>query len=309
MAEGIATADLPGRAIAWRDVLHEGPVPGEVDDDALREARARFLAGEGWTTLAAVRRDLAERDVALDAATGTVVLWFEHDLYDQLQRLQVLDRLGRRPDRPRVEAVDDSTWLSPLPPEAIARRFAERRPVPEAAFDAAREAWAGFRRPDPRALVLLSTQEIPSLPGLASAIGRLLEELPDPRSGLGRSERQAMEAVADGAGTVRAAFRASSEREEAVFMGDLVFVSLLRRLAEGPAPLVERTDGGRIAPEDADVLDAPLAPTAVGERVLRGAADRVAVHGIDRWIGGTRLAGHHVAWRWDAEGSRLASRA
>jgi hypothetical protein len=26
---------------------------------------------------------------------------------------------------------------------------------------------------------------------------------------------------------------------------------------------------------------------------------QVAVNGIDRWIGGVHLQGHHVPWRWD----------
>ena len=28
-------------------------------------------------------------------------------------------------------------------------------------------------------------------------------------------------------------------------------------------------------------------------------ADQIALNGIDRWIGGVHLHGHHVPWRWD----------
>jgi hypothetical protein len=34
-------------------------------------------------------------------------------------------------------------------------------------------------------------------------------------------------------------------------------------------------------------------------RVLAGQADQIALNGIDRWIGGVHLQGHHVPWRWD----------
>jgi hypothetical protein len=33
--------------------------------------------------------------------------------------------------------------------------------------------------------------------------------------------------------------------------------------------------------------------------VLAGQADQIALNGIDRWIGGVHLQGHHVPWRWD----------
>jgi hypothetical protein len=39
--------------------------------------------------------------------------------------------------------------------------------------------------------------------------------------------------------------------------------------------------------------------------VLSGAADRVALLGIDRWLGGTHLRPGRV-WRWDADRRRVA---
>jgi hypothetical protein len=44
-----------------------------------------------------------------------------------------------------------------------------------------------------------------------------------------------------------------------------------------------------------------------GTRVLAGEADQIALNGIDRWIGGVHLHGHHVAWRWD-DGTRTIVR-
>ena len=42
-----------------------------------------------------------------------------------------------------------------------------------------------------------------------------------------------------------------------------------------------------------------MALTDAGRRVLDGAADHVALNGIDRWIGGVHLVGRDVPWRWD----------
>jgi hypothetical protein len=48
----------------------------------------------------------------------------------------------------------------------------------------------------------------------------------------------------------------------------------------------------------------PLRLTGTGERVLDGRADRVALLGLDRWLGGTHLT-PAAAWRWDPDARLL----
>ena len=82
---GLRGTGLAERVMPWRDVLHEGPVP-DVPDAELRRIRCAFLG---------VDADLfAERDRLLaEHRHGEYVLWFEADLYDQLQLVQILARL------------------------------------------------------------------------------------------------------------------------------------------------------------------------------------------------------------------------
>ena len=79
------------------DVLHEGPCPA-VDGQAWHEVRAHFLAPHAETTRNAVKEALAAGDRAIvDAfARGDeIVLWFEHDLFDQLALIRTLDLIVR----------------------------------------------------------------------------------------------------------------------------------------------------------------------------------------------------------------------
>jgi hypothetical protein len=117
----ISAAGLPGDVLPWRDVLHEGPVPAGLDDDALRAARAEFLGGGAWSR-DSVLRGLRERDARLGAASAEdeVVLWFEPDLYDQLQLVQILDLFAKE----RLEGlflVQADDYLGQQEPEGIAR--------------------------------------------------------------------------------------------------------------------------------------------------------------------------------------------
>src|SRR4029453_18751386 len=88
----------PGeRVLPWRDVLHEGPVPGGISEAALRAERAVFLAGAGWGDGVPLLDAFERRDQTLAAAVGgPISLWFEDDLFDQLQLVQVLTMLATR---------------------------------------------------------------------------------------------------------------------------------------------------------------------------------------------------------------------
>jgi hypothetical protein len=93
------STDLPGaglasRVVYWRDSLHEGPVPA-VGPEELREIRAAFLVGAHVDDRAEGMDMFLERDRILAAnRDGEYVLWFEADLYDQLQIIQILARLA-----------------------------------------------------------------------------------------------------------------------------------------------------------------------------------------------------------------------
>jgi hypothetical protein len=84
---------FPGTYLAWKDSLHDGPVPQTGNLSELSDVRAQALAGFGWGDPEKLRADFATRDRTLQdfRKHQEVVLWFEHDLYDQLQLLQLLD--------------------------------------------------------------------------------------------------------------------------------------------------------------------------------------------------------------------------
>jgi hypothetical protein len=297
----ISGAGIGGEILPWRDVLHEGPVPAGLDDVGLRVARAEFLGGYVGGAVERVLRDLEERDARL-ALPGRdeIVLWFEPDLYDQLQLLQVLERLSRKDLRQtRVTAVEPVERMGDLEPPEVRDLLAARSPLPPGARELAAHAWALFRDPDPTALGALAERPTPELPHLQDAILRLLEELPASHDGLSRSERQALEALAEGPRAPREAFVAAHHaRERPVFLGDTVFFDYLERLADGPRPLVALSGRPADPGTTARITDD-------GRDVLDGKRDWIELGGSDRWLGGVHLAGRDAPWRWDAAERRV----
>jgi len=294
-AEAIAAAQIGGEVLPWRDVLHEGPVPLGVTAAELRTVRSHFLAKCGWADRREVLRELALRDQRLERAIRSgeeIVLWFEHDLYDQLQLIQILDRLAFDWASPRVSAVLPGGYLGLMSAVEVVAQFAAARDVGRAEIDLATRAWRAFRSEDPRAIERLLEGDTSVLPDLAPALERHLEQFPDTCGGLSRSERQALEVLADGPLAFDELFREAQRAEQAHFLGDAVFELYLAELAAPPHPLVEPAGETWLL-------------TAFGRAVLAGEADRVAERGLDRWLGGVRLLAPRRVWRFDPKSRRL----
>ena len=108
--------------LPWRDVLHEGPVPLTATLSELTEIRAQYLAKIGAGDLDQLRAELQARDrgLARSAQFDRVALWFEHDLYDQLQLLQVLDWFnGHRREKEPLTLVQATEFLGNQTPQAL----------------------------------------------------------------------------------------------------------------------------------------------------------------------------------------------
>jgi len=300
-AERILEAGIGGVVLPWRDVLHEGPVPAGLALDALTEVRARFIVGAGWDAPDEALAQFRWRDATLAGfrAYAEVILWFEHDLYDQLQLLQVLDWFnGAEPGAGRLSLINPAEYLGSSDPERLRTLFAARVEVTDDAKRVASTAWGEFRSPDPRPLADRALVDCPAMPHLRPALHRLLQEYPGVGDGLSRTERQALRALQGGARSLGSLFRAAHhECEDPVFLGDLVFEEIVVRLTRATVALAR--------------FEAPGAShvelTAAGRDALAGKLDHVEVNGVDRWIGGVHLKGRSVPWRWSPEASSLVS--
>jgi hypothetical protein len=287
----LEVAAIPGDKLPWDDVLHDGPVPDGLTLPELSVVRARFI-GDPEDETGRVRESFRGRDERLARAVheDEVVLWFEHDLYDQLQLIQLLDWLGDPAHRPpRCTLICRAAYVSEESGEALRAAFAGRDDVTPAQLALARRAWNAFRRPQPRDLAALLGEDTGDLPFVRSAIRRFLEEYPWRDDGLSRTERQALSALREHPGaTARELFELVSLEEDPKYLGDLPFFGYLENLKRSPYALLTAEDGDR------------LRLTSLGEDVLDGKTDRVRVRGLERWYGGVRLTGGNV-WRWNPE--------
>lgn len=298
--EAINHSGVPGELLAWRDVLHEGPVPDGLDDDALAEIRAHYLAGADYGLQPDILRQFRDRDRMLENASqfDEIVLWFEHDLYDQLQLAQTLERLGRAGeliDRLRLICRDE--FIGESSPADLKGAFRRRTPVSSVEITHAQSAWVAFRSATPESWPDLTSEVEGGLPFLPAAMRRLIEELPDGDSKLSRSERQVLEAIHEHRRTPGEIFRFCQEREEAAFMGDwscwrIILCLRTAGVIAGDGTSAEATDFRSPAFQHES-----FRLTALGSRILAGAESLLDHIVVDRWAGGTHLTSDKVWFR------------
>jgi hypothetical protein len=162
----------------------------------------------------------------------------------------------------------------------------------EDALALASRAWAALRAPDPRGLAAIVAARSPELRFMPEAFDRLGREYPWTRDGLSLTERRLLAAIAEGAATAGEAFVRGAAREARPYLGDTWAFAAIERLARAEVPLLS-AGAGTVDRHSA------LALTETGRRVLDGAADHVALNGIDRWVAGVHLVGRSPRWRWD----------
>jgi hypothetical protein len=133
-------AGLHGQIIPWRDVLHDGPFLSTNTLDEQVDVRVSFLVSRFGLKSANVRESFEERNSMVNAWADYdhISLWFEHDLYDQLQILEVLAALkgtGCPVDKIRLMQAHD--YLGEMTPEAIGCLQKEIRPLTSTQYDLA----------------------------------------------------------------------------------------------------------------------------------------------------------------------------
>ncbi len=310
----LSEAGIEGKIIPWRDVLHEGPVDSSLPLEELSKQRARFIAERRWDDFAHVSGDFAERDRVLQHLDyfDEIVLWFEDDLYDQLQLIQLLDFLGRGVARRKtLSLIQVDGYIPPLSASELKKLDDSRPRVTAGQFDLAQRAWKAFGSDDPSAISRLLDENTSALRFLAAALTRHLEEFPAVSSGLSRSESEAVSAIADGHTTPVAAFLEVAKKQESIFLGDIVFYSYLERLSGGKNALITWKDGTTVVAPSAetarDFVTGELKLTTLGYKVLGGDTDWQSINTRSRWLGGVEIRPGEKGWRWDHEERALVS--
>lgn len=228
--------------LPWQDVLHDGPVHNIPDLDEFSQERARFLTTMGWGTFDTIMACFTERNKILKKAGeySEVILWFERDLYDQLQLLQILNWFAHQDIKTiSLKIIHSYEFIALADNEYKRRSFESRKDVDSSALATAVEGWKYFCHPDPLSLKQFADKNSLELPFMSDALYRFFREFPLIPYGLGQVQVQILTIINDKVNEPGPLFSRYCESEESPFLGDWSFWHYLNRLIECDVPAVK----------------------------------------------------------------------
>jgi hypothetical protein len=312
----LGEAGFSGDFLEYSDALCQGPV---IDDDDWLDHRAAFLAraygvhiGQNAGQAGEKLRHAEGRLISAARLYERIVIWVEHDSYDQLVLARCLAQFAATVPR-RLELISVERYpgdarfigLGQLPPEALRLLWEERKPVSAEQLEAGRATWAMLRKDDPTQLAKAARSGLPELPQLARALRRHCQELPWLEDGLSLTERLVLQLLSEGPKTIGEAFSIlMRDREPLPWLGDIMFLFILDNMKAAREPVFTGAaeSGQRRWPNER------LTITDLGRAVLARKVDWLSLSPPDRWLGGVRICPALPCWRWDEQAGMTAIR-
>ena len=312
---------IQGEVLAWQDTMQSGPFPSGLSLEEHSKLRAQFFSGPNMP-LSEVETDFKARDEKLKSFKNydEVILWFEHDVLDQLQILQILNffadqQLGSTRLSliciNQFEGVEPFRGLGQLSTEQITTLLPLKNEVTPQLLRTAQVGWQVFCSPDPTDLENLILSDLSSLPFLKAALKRHLEEYPSVKNGLNKTQNKILELVSNGITNPGQNFLEFMKSETVFFMGDWTHYREISRLCNGRQPLLKCSPNEKFKSPSEDEIEMSefkaqaLSLTEFGHEVRRGEKDVVNLIDLNQWFGGVCLHQDKPLWRWDEEKEKL----
>ena len=308
---------IPGEHLAWREALVCGPAPGGLTEEEFRRVRARHLADAYGVDFEKCENELQAQEETLARFSDheEVVLWFEHDLFCQVQLIFLLNWLAQRDlGRTRLSlifigefpGIADFRGLGQLNEEQLSSLFPQRQKVTAAQLQLGSKAWPAYSSSNPKEIESLLESDLSPLPFLKTAFVKHLRRFPSTDNGLGSIANVGLDLIVKGYPNFRSLFPAFTRREPEYGFGDAQLYLELRRLTDASTPLLRLLgNGDRAAMDPAKMLLSSFEITDLGKAVLAGEGDFVRSNGIDLWLGGVHLKGKEAGWRWEEQAQEL----
>jgi hypothetical protein len=308
---------LDGEFFSFRDALIDGPTPITTDTAAWRRLRAAHLSSSYGPDLQECETRLIEQEKTLNSFSSheEVVLWFEHDVFCQVNLLYLLDWFSRvELNKTRLSLInigefpgrDDFRGLGELNTQELASLFPQRVPVDNAQLDLGARAWQAYCSSNPRSIEQLLENDTSALPFLATAMTAHLQRFPSVINGLGRIENRCLALVDSGKQKFSALFPDFVRSESVYGFGDAQIWTSLGQLRDSRTPLLSSENYAQHLTQEL-VRSATFSITDAGRDVLRNKIDYLENNDIDVWLGGTHLQTGAPIWRWDETAGKLQS--
>jgi len=343
LKNSLPAAGLDGDFLEVSNPFPQGRVPPSEPLEEFVEIRRQFIVDQYCPHIPGLKPEQAGDDFRreemrlrqLPSDYQRIVLWFEHDAFDQLCFAYIAQHLSRAKlegvvlelvqveNYPGVERFVGLGQLS-AQPQNLTLLWQQRRALTERDINIGCRIWQAFTGQSPAELWALTQEKNSPLPLMQSAVLRMLQELPWKTDGLSLTQRLALELVqreqgreqeqeqgsTEGVGRRRLFCFLTAEAEPLPYLGDLMFFSVLDELCRAREPAlvlleseVEANDVKQDEVKQKEV-NKRYRLTSVGRQLLAQQLHWRDCGPHKRWLGGVEIHGSGEAWCWDAARGR-----
>jgi len=322
----LETCGFTGDFLEVSNPFAQGPVPDFDPSDAFIRTRTDFILRSYGNDVPKHYIENTEKEIRhvedtlrhLPEGYDRVVMWYEHDPFDQLSKAYVLAHLARLglgdtvvecvqiDGFPGIKRFIGIGQLSQAP-EALLALWPQRTAVTPAMTAFGARCWRAFTAEDPTALWRLTQEHEAPLPLMQTAMRRVLWELPWTGNGLGLTEHLALDILAkEGPMRPGAIFNLlMTELDPLPFLGDIMLLSILRPLWRGDHAAIEILEEFGDEPP---MRQSMLTVTEYGRELLRCDKNRLTANQndkhLERSVGGVNITAGGKNWCWSQEQDR-----
>ncbi|NOU69948.1 DUF1835 domain-containing protein [Paenibacillus sp. LMG 31458] len=311
--EMLRASGIDGDILVWRESLYEGPIGMQMSDSVLLSMRAAYMNRQHGIPEEMFKSITLQQEKALDKLAEDVdgiVLWFEHDLYDQLMLCYLLSRLFSLPNRSfklsllsinQFPGVEYFYGLGQLNVDQITQLHYKWLPVNEEELLLACKVWTAYAASEPLLMATLLEEDLSALPFLKKALQANSERYPSSQNGLSANQQLILELIGEEEMPILSLFKSVGQTASHYGLGDLQFWAIIDSIRKCEIPLVRLTGGDKL-PSYSEALPPQfekwrLYRTDMGKLVHTCELDHIHLNGMDDWIGGVHLLGKKDIWR------------
>ena len=288
--------DIDGDILVWREMYDFGPLNSGWTNDELINRRSVFFE-EKLSIPSSLFIENCHNQLNLlnkRSHDEEVILWFEHDRYDQTMLMYILTQLSTR-NRSNLSMVSINSYpsispfygLGQLASAQLRELFKHRVSLSNQQVVEAVEGWKAYSSPDLDDIKKWITEVPHELPFLLAALERNLSYMPSTSTGINEIESLILQKIEKGSCSFRELFKNISPNLINDGLSDLHTSAIIKELMNGENALIKAD--GVLPMHELNDVNPNLAITSYGESVLAGKANRLDLIGIDWWVGGVHL--------------------
>lgn len=292
-----AEQGIAGDLIIWREALSEGPTTTDVGSERFFQARSQFFASQYQIPEAEFIQKAKAEFRKLDSLSQyeEVVLWFEYDLFCQINMLAACSYLYQQlPQLAHISLVclgehpssEGLIALGEIDPSYYPELFTHRVALTQEDLRYAHAIWEAYNAASHLELAQL-VQDPPSVfPYLKEAIHAHFKRFPHANSGLNEIETDILSLAEEGVANTRKLVGSMLKKDRLYGAGDMSYFAYLSRL------------------QDFIASEQPTSITEGAQAILQGTEKGTLHQHFPLTFGGSRTD----EYVWSAEKDRLLRR-